>query len=103
MGVTLLDGGAQRRARAEEVGLTDELLEAPRANPHGERTPFDVCTIARRLALGVCPAWILAKEGIHSNEYRDFGVSSGRLGGRLGRIGCRTYDLDELVDKAKHQ
>jgi hypothetical protein len=99
----LLDGRAQRRARTEEMRLTDELVQALRPHAHGQRTGFDARMRADGLALGVCGAWILAEEGIHTPEYRVCGVLCRCLYGRLGRMGCRTYDLDELVDEAKHQ
>jgi hypothetical protein len=72
--MTLLDGGAQGRARSKEVRLANELVEALWPHPHRQWATFDACTSGVTLTLGVCSAWILAKEGIHRNEYRVCGA-----------------------------
>src|SRR5664280_2909835 len=92
--VALLDRRAQGRARAEQVRLADELLDALRAHPHGERA----CRCAARRPVGTPPVGgptallarrILVEEGVHQRSILRVRRSVGRPQGRgcdLGRV-----------------
>ncbi len=85
----LLDRGAQRRARAEQMRLPDELGEAARAHPHRQRTRVVVpSTLAATTTFGHIRGCIFSQivvgiaieKGIHLGEYRSRTIRPARRG-----------------------
>ena len=92
----LLDRRPQRRVRAEQVGLADELVEAARTDSNGQRVLLPGGLAPSSTALLAAPppsrsvrldVGILVKQGIHAPEYRWCGerpfCGSGRLTARV--------------------